>query len=104
MATLAETEIAVEECLQQIGQEYKISFKKFETEDYTKGAYRGGTWTYKINRSRISLEYWFSGFSSRKEDAEISFSTDENREELKSRLKETLGKLQTFVKRKKGMF
>ena len=104
MATQAETDIAVEECLQQIGQEYKISFKKFETEDYTKGAYRGGTWTYKTNWNRVSLEYWFSGFSSRKEEAEISYSADENKEELKNRLKDALAKLQTFVKRKKGMF
>lgn len=104
MATQAETDIAVEECLQQIGQEYKISFKKFETEDYTKGAYRGGTWTYKTSWNRVSLEYWFSGFSSRKEDAEISYSADENKEELKNRLKDALARLQTFVKRKKGMF
>lgn len=104
MATQAETEIAVDECLQQSGREHKISFKKFETENYTRGDYRASTWTYKLTSNRVSLEYWFSGFSSRKEDAEINYSADENKEELKSRLKDALSRLQAFVKRKKGMF
>lgn len=104
MATQAETEIAVEECLAEIGRGSKISFRKFETEEYTRGDYRSGTWTFKLNPSRVSLEYWFSAFSSRKEDVAVSFAADENRETLTKNLKEGLSKLQTFVKRKKGMF
>ena len=104
MATQIETDKAVEESLQQIGQEYKISFKKFETEDYTKGIYRAGIWTYKTSWKRVSLEYWFSGFSSRKEDIEISYSDDENKEMLQKNLRDGLSRLQTFVKKKKGMF
>lgn len=104
MATQAETDKVVEECLQQLGNEYKISFKKFETEDYTKGDYRSGTWTYKSSWKRVSLEYWFSSFSSRKEDVEINYSADENKETLEKNLSDGLSRLQTFVKKKKGMF
>lgn len=104
MATQAETEKTIEECLSQIGQNLKISFKKFETEIYTQGEYRSGTWTYKTSRNRVSLEYWFSSFSSRKEDVEISYSADEDKKILENNLREGLSRLQQFVKRKKGIF
>lgn len=104
MPTKIETEKAVEECLQEIGQDYKVSFKKFETENYAQGDYRAGIWTYKISWNRVSLDYWFSGFSSRKEEIEINYSDDENKEKLKEKLIDGLNKLQAFVKKKKGIF
>lgn len=104
MATQAETENAVEECLQQIGQEYKIVFKKFDTKEYTKGDYSSSTWTYRTIHNRISLEYWFSSITSRKEDVETTFLADDNKELLDQKLREGLNKLQSFVKKKKGVF
>lgn len=104
MATQEETEIAVEECLQQIAQEYKISFKKFETKDYTKGNYSSNTWTYRTSHNRVSLEFWFSSITSRKEDVETTFLADEDKKLLEQKLREGLNRLQAFVKKKKGMF
>ena len=104
MATQAETEIAVEECLQKISQEYKIAFKKFETKEYTKGNYSSSTWTYNTIYNRVSLEYWFSSVTSRKEDVTTTFLVDDDKELLDQKLREGLIKLQAFVKKKKGIF
>jgi len=104
MASQEETKQAVVECLQRIGQELKINFKEFVIEDHTQGKYRSGTWTYKLMRNRLSLEYWFSSFSSRKEDADLTFWTDENPQKLESDIRKCLDVVRDAVKRKKGMF
>ena len=104
MAPQEETKQAVIEILQRIGQESKILFKEFVIEDHTQGKYRSGTWTYKITRNRVSLEYWFSSFSSRKEETDITFQTDDDRQKLESDLRKCLEIVRDAVKRKKGMF
>jgi hypothetical protein len=104
MATQEETIEAVVECLKRIGQESKIIFKEFEIEAHTQGKYRSGTWTYKVLRQRISLEYWFSAFSSRKEETDITFQTDNDVKKLEDDLRKCLSIVRDAVKRKKGMF
>jgi len=104
MASQEETKQAVVGCLERIGQESKINFKEFEIEAHTQGKYRPGTWTYKISRQRVSLEYWFSSFSSRKEETDISFQTDANFQKLESDLRKCFETVREAVKRKKGMF
>lgn len=104
MASQEETIQAVVETLQRIGQESKIVFKEFVIEDHTQGKYRSGTWTYKILRNRVSLEYWFSSFSSRKEEVDVTFQTDEDRKKLEADLRKCLEVVREAVKRKKGMF
>lgn len=104
MATQEETKQAVVECLNRIGQDLKIEFEEYEIEPQTLGEYDSDTWTYKIVRQRVSLEYWFSSFSSRKEEIDITYGADENREKLEADLRECLSRLREVVKRKKSMF
>lgn len=104
MATQAATKQAVEDCLKRIGRESRIVFDEFATETYTSGGYGAGTWTYKLTGNRIALEYWFSSFSTRKEETEITYSDDENPEKLESDLRACLSRVQQVVKRKKGLF
>ena len=104
MATPPETKQAVEDCLKQIGQENKINFVEFQTETYTAGGYRSGKWTYKFAPGSVALEYWFSSFSSRKEEAKITYQSDDNLEKLENDLRECLSRLRQFVNRKKGIF
>jgi hypothetical protein len=104
MATQEETIEAVVECLKRIGQESKIIFKEFEIEAHTQGKYRSGTWTYKVLHQRVSLEYWFSAFSSRKEETDISYQTDNDIKKLEDDLRKCLSIVRDAVKRKKGMF
>ena len=104
MVTQEEAKAAVVECLIRIGQESKINFKEFVIEDHTGGRYRSGTWTYKIYRQRVSLEHWFSAFSSRKEEIDVTFQTDEDSGKLESDLRRCLDTVREAVKRKKGMF
>ena len=104
MATQEEVKEAVVACLTSIGQELKIAFKEFEIEAHTGGKYRSGTWTYKISRQRVALEYWFSAFSSRKEETDITYHTDEDSAKLEADLRKCLETVRDAVKRKKGMF
>ncbi len=104
MATQEEAKREVVECLNRIGQESKINFKEFEIEAHTQGKYRSGTWTYKLYRQRISLEYWFSSFSSRKEEADLTFLADNDVKKLEVDLRKCLSTVRETVKRKKGMF
>lgn len=104
MATQEDIKPAIVECLNRIGQESKIKFDEYDIETQTRGAYKSETWTYKIVGRRVSLEYWFSSFSSRREEKDITFGADENKEKLETDLRECLGKLRETVKRKKGMF
>lgn len=104
MASQEEAKAAVVESLTRIGQESKINFKEFEIEDHTGGRYRSGTWTYKVYRQRVSLEYWFSAFSSRKEEIDITYHTDDDRGKLEADLRRCLDIVREAVKRKKGMF
>jgi len=104
MATQEEAKQAVVECLTRIGQESKILFKEFEIEAHTQGKYRSGTWTYKIFRQRVSLEHWFSAFSSRKEETDITYQTDDDLKNLETDLRKCLETVRDAVKRKKGMF
>jgi hypothetical protein len=104
MATQEDTKREVVECLNRIGQESKIIFKEFEIEAHTHGKYRSGTWTYKLYRQRISLEYWFSSFSSRKEETDLTFQTDDDVKKLEVDLRKCLSTVREAVKRKKGMF
>lgn len=104
MATQEETKQAVEDCLKQIGQELKITFKEFVIDSYTQGGYRSGTWTYKLARNRVSLDYWFDSFSSRKEEIDITYSADDDEDKLKSDLKECQNSVRRFVNKKKGIF
>lgn len=104
MATQAETAQAAEECLKRIGQELKISFREFEIETYTGGGYNSGAWTYKITPRRVALDYWFSSFSTKKEEIEITYAADEDATKLERDLRAGLDKLREAVKRKKGIF
>lgn len=104
MATHEDIKPAIIECLKGIGQESNIKFDEYDIETQTGGTYQPDTWTYKILGRRVSLEYWFSSFSSRKEEKDITFGADGNKEKLESDLRECLGKLRETVKRKKGMF
>ncbi len=104
MATQEETLQKVIECLSRIGQESKIIFKEFEIEAHTQGKYRSGTWTYKFARQRVSLEYWFSAFSSRREETDITYQADDDLKKLEDDLRKCLNKVRDAVKRKKGMF
>ena len=104
MATQEETAREVIECLNRIGQESKITFREFEIEAHTQGKYRSGTWTYKLFRQRICLEYWFSSFSSRKEETDLTFQEDTDPQKLEDDLRKCLVKVREVVKRKKGMF
>ena len=104
MATQAEAKQAVEDCLKRIGRESRIVFEEFATETYTNGGYGAGTWTYKFTPNRVALEYWFSSFSTRKEETEITFLSDGNLEKLESDLRACLSRVQQVVKRKKGLF
>ena len=104
MATQEETKQAVVDSLKSIGQEFRIIFDEFATEIYTQGGYGSGTWTYNFTPRRVSLEYWFSSFSNKKEEIEITYSTDDDKEKLQSDLKAGFSKVQQAVKRKKGLF
>ena len=104
MPTQEETAQAVENCLSRIGQTARAKFDKFETETYTAGGYRSGKWTYNITGQKVSLEYWFSSFSNRKEETAITFSEDADETKLENDLRECFTKLRQFVNRKKGMF
>jgi hypothetical protein len=104
MATQEEAKQAVIDCLQRVGQESKIVFKEFVIEDHTQGKYRSGTWTYKVLRQRVSLEHWFSAFSSRKEEIDITYQTDDDLKKLEEDLRKCFAELRDAVKRKRGMF
>lgn len=104
MATQAETKQAVEDCLARIEQDSKIVFKEFVIDTYTAGGYRSGTWTYKLSPNRVSIDYWFDGFSSRKEEAEITYASDDDKVKLERDLRECQASVRRFVNKKKGMF
>lgn len=105
MVTVQElTKRAVTEVLRRIGQDLKINFKEFEIEAHTSGKYRSGTWTYKITGQRVALEYWFSAFSSRKEETLTTFQADGDFAKLENDLRNSLNTVRDAVKRKKGMF
>jgi hypothetical protein len=104
MATQEETKQAVEDCLKRIGRQSRIVFEEFAIEKHTSGGYSSGTWTYKFTPGRVSIEYWFSAFSTRKEETEITYQNDNNPEKLESDLRACFNKVQDAVKRKKGMF
>lgn len=105
MATQEETRKAIEDCLKRIGQEAKINFKEFVVDDYTQGKYRSGSWTYKISGgNRVSIDYWFDPFSSRKEETDISYAADGDAKKLESDLKECQASVRRFVNKKKGIF
>jgi hypothetical protein len=104
MTTQEEAKQAVVDCLSRIGQDAKTHFKEFEIEHHTQGKYRSGTWTYKIFRQRVSIDYWFSAFSSRKAETDITYQTDENPQKLEEDLRRCFDVVREAVKRKKGMF
>ena len=104
MATQEEFEQAVEDCLKQIGKDFKIIFSRYLTPTYTQGGYSAGDWTFNLTQHRVSLEYWFSAFSSRKEDVETTYLEDGNKEKLENDLRAVFSKLHQTVKRKKGLF
>ncbi len=104
MATQDETKQTLVECLNRIGQKSKTTFKEYEVEAHTQGKFRPGTWTYKLFQRRVSLEYWFSSFSSRKEETDISYQNDNDAKKLEDDLRECFDKVREAVKRKKGMF
>ena len=104
MATQEELEQAVEDCLKKIGKEFKINFSRYLTPTYTQGGYGAGDWTYNLTQHRVSLEYWFSAFSSRKEEIEATYPADGDKEKLESDLRAVFTKVHQVVKRKKGLF
>lgn len=105
MATQEEVKQAIVESLKRIGRESRIIFEEFATETYTGGGYSSGTWTYKFTPpNTVSLEYWFSAFSNRKEEVTITYVEDADKEKLDRDLKEGLGKVRQIVNRKKGIF
>lgn len=104
MTTQEETAQETLEVLNRIGAEQKIKFVEFDIETHTQGKYKSGVYTYKISRQRVALEYWFSSFSSRKEETELTYQQDKDRAKLETDLRACLSKLQETVKRKKGIF
>lgn len=104
MADKAAAEAAVIETLKQIGQEYKFNFEEFSTETFSGGGYKAGKWTYKITNQWIAINYWFSAFSNRKEEVKITFHSDDDRAKLYTDLKECVGKVREFVKKKTSTF
>lgn len=104
MATQEETKQAIEECLKRIGRSSRVIFEAFAIETYTQGEHSSGTWTYKFAPPKVSIEYWFSSFSSKKEETEITYQDDGDKEKLESDLRAAFSKVQEAVKRKKGMF
>lgn len=104
MATQTEARQAVIDCLKRVGQEFNIDFEEFSPETFSQGGYKSDKWTYKINHQWVSLDYWFSSFSTRKEEVKTTYLADDNAEKLEADLRECLGRLRQFVKRKKGMF
>lgn len=104
MATQEEAKQAVADCLHRIGQDAKIAFREFVIEDHTQGKYRSGTWTYKILGRRVSLDYWFSAFSSRKHEIDITYQADNDLPKLETDLRNCYDAVREAVKRKKGMF
>ena len=104
MATQDETKQAVEDCLIRIVKEFRIVFAEFQTDAYTQGGYSSGKWTYNLSQRSVSLDYWFSSFSSRKEQVEITYPQDDNKEKLESDLREGASKVRQFVNQKKRMF
>ena len=104
MATLTEAKQTVEESLKHIGRESRIVFDEFATETYTNGGYGAGTWTYRFTGNRLTIEYWFSSFSTRKEELELTYANDDNLEKLESDLRACLSRVQQIVKKKKGLF
>lgn len=104
MASQEETVETVTECIELIGSDYDIDFDEYDIETQTQGKYRSGTWTYRVVRQNVSLEYWFSSFSSRKEEVDITYGADDDRNKLEKDLRECLSRLREVVKRKKSMF
>lgn len=104
MAAKAEAEAAVIDCLERIGQEYKIKFEEFSTETFSGGGYRAGKWTYKTTNQWVAVNYWFSAFSNRKEEVKITFHADDDREKLEKDLSECVDVVRRFVKRKTSTF
>jgi hypothetical protein len=104
MATQEETKQAIEDSLKRIGQESRVIFKDFAIETYTGGGYGSGTWTYQLTQQKVALVYWFSSFSSRKEEADITYQSDDNKEKLENDLRGAFTKVRQFVNRKKGIF
>lgn len=104
MATQEETKQAVEDCLKRIGRASRAIFEEFSVETYTQGGYSSGTWVYKFSPPRVSIEYWFSSFSSKKEETDITYMDDNDLAKLENDLRACFSKVQEAVKRKKGMF
>lgn len=104
MATHEETAQAVQEALKRIGQDARIIFNEFSTETYSQGGYKSGKWTYAVLHQKISLAYWFSAFSSRKEEFETTYASDDDKAKLESDLRDGLSRLRQFVNKKKGTF
>lgn len=103
-APSAEARQAVIDRLIEIGQEFKIRFDEFSTETFSGGGYKAGKWTYQLNHQWLALNYWFSAFSNRKEEVKITYFDDASEEKLDADLRECLGRLRQFVKRKTSMF
>lgn len=104
MKTQEETNEAIVECLNRIGKDLKIDFDEYDIEMQVSGDFDDDNWTYKIVRQRVSLEYWFTSYSSRKEETDITFGADGDFGKLENDLRECLDKLREFVKRRKGIF
>jgi hypothetical protein len=104
MKTQEEINQAVVACLNRIGQELKIDFEEYDIETQVSGDFDDDNWTYKIVRQRVSLEYWFTSYSSRKEETDITFGADGDAGKLEKDLRECLEKLRGFVKKRKGIF
>lgn len=104
MAVQEETTQKIIEILNRIGADQKAKFVEFDIETHTQGKYKSSIYTYKISRNRIALEYWFSAFSSRKEETPLTFEQDGDTAKLEADLRACLSKLQETVKRKKGIF
>lgn len=104
MTTQDEINQAVGVALNKIGQEAKTEFEEYDIETQVRGTYEDDNWTYKTTRQRVSLEYWFSSFSSRKEDVDITYGTDNDSAKLEKDLRECFDRLRNFVKKRKGIF
>lgn len=101
---LETAKLAVKYCVKNIENESKISFREFEIEDHTNGRYGAGMWTYRVSGRNVGFEYWFSPYSSRKQEFQLTFDRDHDLVNLESQMRKAFNSVRTTVSRKRGTF
>jgi hypothetical protein len=103
MAEKAEPKRRLSRLLNKSVRNINSALKNFRRNFFC-GGYKAGKWTYKITNQWIAINYWFSAFSNRKEEVKITYLADDDRTKLYADLKECVGKVREFVKKKTSTF